>query len=405
MPPFPPSGIYLKSIRESSHSLRKKAGISITQEAIRRLLLSPAFTTTFKRVSQSHGLALPLNFSSPLDELNLLSILSLLNFASGYRMQLHHEVGRGAWNTIRAFAFSLYLSSSTDGSDLLSAKGIAAIDASKVAELMGVNIHVERTHDTIPGLTIGQLGGPVYELVNLITGVLNETGKILVDTGYPNLGAFVAEALKEGAKAKAILDGSQELEVVLERLVRVIPGFRDMADVNGQPIYCFKKALFLIHAIVIRFGPISPPPFPLPKTTQTPVFTDNVLPSMLIHLGVIDLSTSELASLFPDAGSVEKLEPLLGTYSGSESLAEVVPQEGPNVTTNQAYVLRAAAVDACELMVEAAHSFETLPDDGSLDWLKELTLPQLDMWIWAVAKDRPDYRRLERFTLKNTVFF
>ncbi|KAH0589303.1 hypothetical protein H2248_005065 [Termitomyces sp. 'cryptogamus'] len=388
-----------------SYTYSCNSSSQITQEAIRRLLLSPAFTTTFKRVSQSHGLALPLNFSSPLDELNLLSILSLLNFASGYRMQLHHEVGRGAWNTIRAFAFSLYLSSSTDGSDLLSAKGIAAIDASKVAELMGVNIHVERTHDTIPGLTIGQLGGPVYELVNLITGVLNETGKILVDTGYPNLGAFVAEALKEGAKAKAILDGSQELEVVLERLVRVIPGFRDMADVNGQPIYCFKKALFLIHAIVIRFGPISPPPFPLPKTTQTPVFTDNVLPSMLIHLGVIDLSTSELASLFPDAGSVEKLEPLLGTYSGSESLAEVVPQEGPNVTTNQAYVLRAAAVDACELMVEAAHSFETLPDDGSLDWLKELTLPQLDMWIWAVAKDRPDYRRLERFTLKNTVFF
>ncbi|KAG5719453.1 hypothetical protein E4T56_gene20646 [Termitomyces sp. T112] len=373
MPPFPPSGIYLKSIRESSHSLRKKAGISITQEAIRRLLLSPAFTTTFKRVSQSHGLALPLNFSSPLDELNLLSILSLLNFASGYRMQLHHEIGRGAWDTIRAFAFSLYLSSSTDGSDLLSAKGIAAIDAGKVAELMGVNIHVERIHDTIPGLTIGQLGGPVYELVNLITGVLNETGKILVDTGYPNLGAFVAEALNEGAKAKAILDGSQELEVVLERLVRVIPGFRDMADVNGQPIYCFKKALFLIHAIVIRFGSISPPPFPLPKTTQTPVFTDNVLPSMLIHLGVIDLSTSELATLFPDAGSVEKLEPLLGTYSGSVSLAEVVPQEGPNVTTNQAYVLRAAAVDACELMVEAAHSFETLPDDGSLDWTGQIT--------------------------------
>lgn len=171
-------------------------------------------------------------------------------------------------------------------------------------------------------------------------------------------------------------------------------------------IYCFKKALFLIHAITIRFGSISPAPFALPKTTQTPVFTDNVLPSMLIHLGVLDLSASpELASLFPGAGSPEKLKPLLETYNGSESLEKVVPQQGPIVTTNQAYILRAAAIDACELMVETAHSLATLPGDGSLNWLKELTLPELDMWIWAIAKDRPDYRRLERFALKNTVFF
>ncbi|KAG6862310.1 hypothetical protein C0995_016008 [Termitomyces sp. Mi166 len=405
MVPFPSSGNYLKSVRESSHSLRKKAGISITPEAIQRLLLSPVFTTTFKRVSQYHGLALPLNFSSPLDELNILSILSLLNFASGYRVQLHHEVGRGAWDTIRAFVFSLYLSSSINAGDLLSAKGFATIDVTKVAELMGVNVHVERTHDTIPGLTIGQLGGPMYELVNLITGVLNETGKILVDTGYPSLGVFVAEALKEGAKAKVTPDGSQELEAVLERLVRAIPGFRDMTEVDGQPIYCFKKALFLIHAIVMRFGSISPPPFPLPKTTQTPIFTDNVLPSILIHLGVVDLSASpELASLFPEVNSTEKLKSLLETYNGPESPAKVVPQEGPVVTASQAFVLRAAAIDACELMVEAAHSLETLPDDGSLDWLKELTLPELDMWIWAVAKDRPDYRQLKSFVAIKLVY-
>ncbi|KAG6891755.1 hypothetical protein C0992_006176 [Termitomyces sp. T32_za158] len=264
---------------------------------------------------------------------------------------------------------------------------------------MGVNVHVERNHDTIPGLTIGQLGGPMYELVNLVTRVLNETGEILIDMGYPNLGALVVEALKEGAKAKPSPDGSQELEAVLERLVRAIPSFRDMADVDGHP-------LFLIHAIAIRFSSISPPPFPLPKTTQTPVFTDNVLPSMLIHLGVLDLSASpELASLFPGAGSAEKLEPLLKSYSGSESPIKVVSQEGPIVTTNQAYVLRAAAIDACELIVETAHSLATVSDDGSLSWLKELTLPELDMWIWAIAKDRPDYRQLGRFAMKGTVFF
>lgn len=196
--------------------------------------MSPVFTTTFKRVSQSHGLALPLNFSSPLDELNLLAILSILNFASGYRVQLHQEVGRGAWDTIRAFVFSLYLSSSIDGDDLLSAHGIAAIEASKVAELMGVNVHVERNHDTIPGLTIGQLGGPMYELVNLVTGVLNETGDILVDRGYPNLGAFVLEALKEGAKAEPASDGSQELEAVLERVSTFLTRPHVMSIISDQ---------------------------------------------------------------------------------------------------------------------------------------------------------------------------
>ncbi|KAG6832495.1 hypothetical protein H0H87_001420 [Tephrocybe sp. NHM501043] len=406
MPEFPHSGTYLKSIRESSRSLRQKTGISITPEAINRLLLAPAFTTTFKRVSKAHGLALPLNFSSPLDELNLLSILSLLNFASGYRVQLHSEVSRGAWDTIRAFAFSLYLSSSIDGGDLLSANGIATIDATKVAELMGVNVYVERPHDTIPGLTVGHLGGPMFEVVNLVTGVLNETGEVLGNMGYPNLGAFVAEALKEGAKAPPSPDGAQELDVVLERLVRAIPGFRDMADVDDQPIYCFKKALFLIHAIVVRFGSISPPPFPIPNTACSPVFTDNVLPSMLVHLGVIDLSSSPvLSSFFPGAESAENLKPLLAAYTGPESSPQVVLQEGPILNVDQAYVLRAAAIDACELIVEAAHTLGPLPNDGSLNWLKELSLLDLDMWIWAVAKDRPDYRQLERFALKDTIFF
>lgn len=174
-------------------------------------------------MSASHGLALPLNFSSPLAELNLLSILSLLNFGSGYRVPLHQETGRGAWDSIRAFVFSLYLTSSVAGEgDLLSAKGMENIDSGKVAELMRVNIHVERPHETIPGLTIGELGGPLYELVTLITKTLNETGNVLVRMGYPDLGSFVIEALKEGNKAKSDCSVDAQIDVVLERVRRPI---------------------------------------------------------------------------------------------------------------------------------------------------------------------------------------
>lgn len=158
---------------------------------------------------------MPLNFPSVLAELNLLSILSLLNFASGYRVPLHAETGRGAWDCMRAFVFSLYLTSSVGEGDLLSSKGMRSISDAKVADLMRVNIHVERRHETLPFVTVGELGGPMYELVKLIRGILNETGEVIDNLGYPDLGSFVLEALKEASSKE---DVDAQTEVVLERV-------------------------------------------------------------------------------------------------------------------------------------------------------------------------------------------
>lgn len=143
------------------------------------------------------------------------------------------------------------------------------------------------------------------------------------------------------------------------------------------------------------------------------MFTDNVIPSLLIHLGVIDLSASPaLSLLFPDARSEDRLATLLGpapsnVVRGGQN-TKALPKEGPVLTSDQAYILRAAAIDACELIVAEARSLEpsVLPsDDGSLEWIKDIRLPDLDMWIWSIAKDRQDYRALERFVLRDTVFF
>lgn len=174
-------------------------------------------------------------------------------------------------------------------------------------------------------------------------------------------------------------------------------------------IYCFKKALFLIRAIKIRFGSMDPPPFPIPLTTHLPVFADNVLPSLLVHLGIIDLSNSSLSNLFPGAGSEESLRELLGPASTSTipvpGAVREIPKEGPILTEPQAYTLRAAAIDACELITEAAHLLEVSPIGEGKDWISKLTQPDLDLWIWAVAKDRPEYRVLERFVDRDTVYF
>jgi len=155
-----------------------------------------------------------------LSELNLLSVLALLNMASGYRVTLHRETGRGAWDSIRAFVFGLYLTSTTDGEgDLLSAMGMQTLSEAKIAELLGVNLHTERQHEHIHGLTIGQVGGPGWELVQLLKTLLDDTGKVLVNGGYPNLGSFVAEALKEGARMEnEKADPAVAADLVLERV-------------------------------------------------------------------------------------------------------------------------------------------------------------------------------------------
>lgn len=327
-----------------------------------------------------------------------------------------------------------------------------SISMTKVAELMGVNLHVETPHEGLPGVTIGVLGGPLYELVILLTKVLNETGAILITGGYPNLGSFVLDAFKEGARVQSSQGVESGLEAVLERVSDLLDGRSFDAPTlissntareslprlpghgHGRgtacvayltanafhtmmltfffitAIYCFKKALFLVHAVRIRFGSISPPPFPIPSTKESPIFADNVIPSLLVHLGVIDISQAPgLNVFFVDAGSEESLRRLLGSPPPIMAPENNVPKEGPLLSNDQAFKLRAAAIDACQMIIEAARSYEAPPRDAdvheTLDWIREMTLPDLDLWIWSVAKDRADYRALERFAQRDTTFY
>jgi hypothetical protein len=130
---------------------------------------------------------------------------------------------------------------------------------------------------------------------------------------------------------------------------------------------------------------------------------------MLIHLGVIDLSSASLLpSIFLLVNTAPKLHALLEEAppkSDANSDTGVVPIEGPVLTVDQSYILRAAAIDACELIVDTAHSLDTATLGLDFEWIKDITLLQVDMWLWSVAKDRPDYRKLERFVLRDTVFF
>jgi hypothetical protein len=89
---------------------------------------------------------------------------------------------------------------------------------------------------------------------------------------------------------------------------------------------------------------------------------------------------------------ITKAEPVITSFN-----------EGPVLTPAQSYVLRAAAIEACERTV--SHTRAMSAAGRGATWLKDVTLPDLDIWLWAVAKDRPDYRALPRFVLRNTPFF
>jgi hypothetical protein len=164
----------------------------------------------------------------------------------------------------------------------------------------------------------------------------------------------------------------------------------------------FKKAFFLVLAVVNRFsksqGGLG---VPLPDIARLPVMSDNVLPSLLVYLGVIKLEACTIGSLakaFPSADREKLLSP---RSVDTKQPDEASFQEGPVVPAFEAYVLRAAAIDACEKIVGATRSLgETFPD-----WLSQMTRSQLDMWLWSVAKDRIDYRLLPRFAERGTPFY
>lgn len=130
--------------------------------------------------------------------------------------------------------------------------------------------------------------------------------------------------------------------------------------------------------------------------------SDNVIPSMLVYFGVINLEDSNIFNLrtaFPKADTA-KLLAQVPTDAPAIKLEDL--RDGPSLVDEEAYVLRAAAVDACERMAVLSRDLQV---DTSLSWLHQIRPSQLDMWLWSVAKDRADYRILPRFAEQNTVFY
>ncbi|GAA5985819.1 hypothetical protein JCM10908_007127 [Rhodotorula pacifica] len=370
MAALPPAQELQQALRTSCAACTSRAAIVTQDDAIDRYILSIERANWLQHRDQ-HGVRLPLQFDSVDDELNILATIALLNFLSGYRSTLHRLTSRGAYSTILSLVLSAYLSS-PDGTTPLSTSWMQNVTLAQLADLARIRTHREEDHPTLgSAVKVGVKDEEAFEVLGLLVGVLNETGEILQREGKASLGVWLREALERAAG-----DGFE----VVRQLASTFPAFRDVHELDGDPVYILKKAFWLVTNVALRYKD-EQPTFRLPSTEGFPVFADNVLPTMLLHHGILSLADST--------------DPHLRSLSLDDASTILLPHES-------ATRLRAASIAACSRMIQRAH--ELAQTEESREWLAEWTGPELDAWIWNEAK-RDDLRKVERIAERGTVYY
>ncbi|GAA6053115.1 hypothetical protein JCM3770_002860 [Rhodotorula araucariae] len=362
---LPPPESLLQAVRDSCAACTARSSILIDREQVDAFILG---IDERDWTPSDHGVRLPLAFESVDDELNVLATIALLNFLSGYRHALHRLTGRGAYSTILSLVLAAYLSSAPDAS-VLSASGMAAVTVAQLADLARISTHTERQHPTLP-VQIGEKDADAFEILELLVGVLRETGAVLHAQGCRSLGVWLRAALNRA-------DGHPG--ALVHELASTFPAFRDVHAVDGEPVYLFKKALWLATVVSLRFESETVP-FKVPSLQGMPVFADNVLPTLLIHHRILSLPTSALPAL----SSLSLSDP--------STLA---------LSTDSATRLRAASVTAGAALVVRAHELSL--HEGKA-WLSSWTEQRLDGWLWERAKG-PALCEVERVAERGTVYY
>ncbi|KAJ9123039.1 hypothetical protein QFC22_001228 [Naganishia vaughanmartiniae] len=192
-------------------------------------------------------------------------------------------------------------------------------------------------------------------------------------------------------------------------IVTLIPGFRDMSTVLDppEPVYIFKKVFFLLFALHQRLPARarSNPNEKIPQVPDShvlPMFVDNVLPTMCVHLGFIDLSECSVPALRAWGAAATAAT---GQATSETDGAKKKIREGPSLTAEEAYIVRAAALDAGRIAVERAHALAAASDGAGLSWLADMTEADLDGYLWSVAKDDPELRKVPRMVELGTVMY
>lgn len=392
--PFPSCPGTLSAVRSSCARVRAASGIAVSASATDAFLRGIS-RSTFERLKQEHGVALiPLRFESTLAQVNFVAVLALLNTLSAYRAPLHAATGQGAYQNVVRLLLGLFLGDAEAGGlGKLSAAGLAGLTTDEVASIWNVSLFEERSAagelGSKAGVIVGKRGGSMLEPVQLIVDLCRDTGSALQRMGYPDLGSFILESLRQARTAPP----GDALDVFIDRLVRGVPGFADMHLVDGQePCYLFKKAFFLVYALHARVPAsqlATPDPAPLP------MFVDNVIPTMLHAMRILDLSHA-------DSEALREWPVPTTDQTASTAAAAVTP--GPELSREDAYKVRASALDAGTHVVAAAHGLAAA-EPAQFAWMADMTEVDLDGYLWAVAKDDKHLRSVPRLVERHTIMY
>ncbi|KAK0550549.1 hypothetical protein OC846_002385 [Tilletia horrida] len=413
--PLPAPGKFIESVRQSCAEARKASDIEISEKDIDSFIRGLS-SETFERLKVQHGVNFPLKFTSIASEINFLSVLALLNTLSAYRKEFHEATGQGAYQNVMRLLMSMYISSpesDTSAQSKLSAQGLASLTESDVAELLGVPTHTERAHESIPGLVVGTKGGPLSEPIKLVVQICNDTGKRLIEMKADNLGTFVGRVLVEVSTETIRSGDAAGADLFVQKLVSAFPGFADMTTLppNDTPVYLFKKAFFLLYALKARLPSGSAASsLQVPSPATLPMFVDNVIPTMLMHYRILRMGDGAPAALSSWAKQAQAEISDQSEQSQAAAAAAAAaaapgqyPVEGPRLSKEDAYRVRAAALDAGTAIVDRIKVL--VASDQSLSWLTNVTEADIDGYLWTVAKDNPTLRKVPRLVERGTVMY
>ncbi|ORX45253.1 hypothetical protein DM01DRAFT_1328524 [Hesseltinella vesiculosa] len=350
-----PTGDFIEAVRTSCKNVVEKSPVNISMTGVDDFL-NKLEKPYYEELSIDTPMRMPVKFSTLAEEINFVCVIDLLNFGSGYRVPLHELTGRGAFDTIRFGVMSFHI-----GGTPMDAKTFKDITLWEVASTFQIPVTQEVDHETLQFVkTVVQT--PLKPFAEGIQQVLNSTGEFLVDHGYKDLAAFVLDLTRPEANKEP------RASQLVEQLVRALPGLQDLYTTpDGDTVYLFKKAQIMVYHLWMFFHDQEPARFNFVDIHNLTVFSDNVLPTMLIHLGVLTMPEDWQNDL--------------------DTNTDVGPFKGT--------VLRAAAVTACDVIVEHAASVGPVPHMHTGD---------LDVYLWRLGKVG-DYRKVPRMEWRDTVMF
>ncbi|CAO3583289.1 unnamed protein product [Absidia cylindrospora] len=356
-----PTTDFIQAVRTTCKQVVDKSPVKVSEQGVKDFL-TKLEKPSYEELAIDTPIPMPLKFSTLAEEVNFVAVIDLLNFGSGYRVPLHELAGRGAFDVIRFGVMSFHV-----GGTPMTAEKFKTIDIFDVASIFQLPIEKEvPVKEDMPFMTTNQ-ATPVKPFAQGIVDVLNSTGTFLVDHGYKDLAAFIMDI----TQTQITVSGTPTASHLVEKLVRALPGLQDLSVTpDGDTVYLFKKAQILVYHLWLLFHDQDPDHFGYTDIDQLTIFSDNVIPTMLIHLGVLDI---------PDAWQQD--------LDANQDVGEY-----------KAYVMRAASVVACEEIVKLSRS------DQPIGPVHNMTEGALDVYLWRLGKVG-DYRKVPRMEWRDTVMF